>query len=93
MYQFVGLTPTEYSSGDKQRLGHIDRQGSARIRKILIECAWRAISLDEALEESFDRIAHRRGKKRAIVAMARKLLGRMRACFVNQSEYELGVAS
>ena len=91
LYQFVGLTPTEYSSSDKQRLGHIDRQGSARIRKILIECAWRAISLDKALEESFDRIAHRRGEKRAIVAMARKLLGWMRACFVNQSEY--GVAS
>ena len=93
LYQFVGLTPTEYSSGDKQRLGHIDRQGSARIRKTLIECAWRAVSLDDALKESFNRIAHRRGKKRAIVAIARKLLGRMRACFVSQSEYELGVVA
>ncbi len=49
--------------------------------------------MDEALEESFNRIAHRRGKKRAIVAIARKLPGRMRACFVNQSEYELGVVA
>lgn len=91
LYQFIGLTPVEYSSGETQRLGHIDRQGSARIRKILVECAWRAISLDKNLEESFERIAHRRGKKRAIVAIARKLIGRMRACFIDQSEYDLGV--
>ena len=93
LFQFVGLTPTEYSSGESQRLGHIDRQGSARIRKTLVECAWRAILLDDVLKESFNCIAHRRGKKRAIVAIARKLLGRMRACFVNQSEYELGVVA
>lgn len=92
LFQFVGLTPTEYSSGESQRLGHIDRQGSSRVRKTLVECAWRAVSLDDVLEESFNRISHRRGKKRAIVAIARKLLGRMRACFVSQSEYELGVA-
>ena len=77
------MTPTEYSSGEKQRLGHIDLQGPARIRKLLIQCAWRAIELDEALNG----IAYRRGRKRAIVAIARKLIGRTRSCFVNNCEY------
>ena len=90
LFQFVGFTPSEYSSGESQRLGHIDRQGSARIRKTLTECAWRAIRIDEALRDSFNRISHRRGKKRAIVAIARKLIGRARACFANEYEYCLG---
>jgi len=92
LFQFVGLTPSEYSSGENQRLGHIDRQGSARVRKILVECAWRAVTIDGALKECFERIAARRGKKRAIVAIARKLVGRTRACFVSGYEYNLGVA-
>ena len=90
LFQYVGFTPSEYSSGESQRLGHIDRQGSARVRKSLTECAWRAIRIDEALSESFNRIAHRRGKKRAIVAIARKLIGRARACFISGNEYCLG---
>ena len=77
LFQYIGITPTEYSSGEKQRLGHIDRQGPAKIRKLLIQCAWMAIEADEVLKISFNRIAHRRGKKRAIVAIARKLIGQL----------------
>lgn len=91
LFQFIGLTPCEHSSGEKQRLGNIDRQGSARIRKTLVECSWKAINVDSGLSEVFLRIAHRRGKRRAIVAIARKLAGRMRACFINQEEYCLGL--
>ena len=93
LFQFVGLTPSQYSSGENQRMGNIDRQGSARVRKILVECAWRAIDMDGALRESFDRIASTRGKKRAIVAIARKLIGRIRACFVQQCEYTVGLVA
>ena len=90
LFQFTGLTPCEYSSGEKQRMGHIDRQGSVRIRKTLVECSWRAIRLDNSLLETFNGIAYRRGKKRAIVAIARKLAGRMRACFAKQELYCAG---
>ena len=93
LFQFVGLTPSEHSSGDRKILGHIDRQGSARLRRILVECAWRAIKVDPALEESYTSISSRRGGKRAIVAISRKLLGRMRSCFVNKCEYRLGVCA
>lgn len=87
LFQFTGLTPSEHSSGEKQRLGNIDRQGSARVRKILVECSWRAVELDSSLMKAFNGIACRRGKKRAIVAIARKLVGRMRACFVKKELY------
>jgi transposase len=90
LYSFTGLTPSEYSSGEHVRKGHISRQGPARVRKTLIECAWRAVEKDPALKSDFERISIRAGKKRAIVAVARRLIGRVRACFKTQSLYQLG---
>jgi transposase len=77
----TGLTPSEYASGPSVRRGHMSRQGSSRVRHWLVETAGRALPRDEVLQEIFDRIAATRGKKRAIVAIARRLIGRMRACF------------
>lgn len=91
VYQYTGLTPSEHSSGESVRKGHIDRQGSTRVRQILVEVAWRAIELDGALKECFDRISSRRGKTRAIVAIARKIIGRIRACFAHRTLYATGL--
>ena len=91
LFSFTGLTPSEHSSGDSIHKGHISRQGSSRIRKYLIEVAWRAIEKDEALKQIFERIASTRGKKRAIIAIARKLIGRIRSCFRQGCVYQLGV--
>ena len=90
LYSFVGLTPTEHSSGGHRRLGNISRRGPWRIRRILVEIAWRAIKKDVGLAHLFDRIAARRGKLKAITAVARNILGRLRACFNNKQHYELG---
>jgi len=90
LFSYTGLTPSEYSSGEHIRRGHISRQGAARIRWLLVEAAWRAISKDIALKEAFERIAKASGKKRAIVAIARKLIGRIRACFRTKKEYAVG---
>ena len=91
LFKFTGLTPTEHSSGSSVRRGHISRQGSSRIRHVLVEAAWFAVNKDPSLKEAFERIAVRRGKKRAIIAIARKLIGRIRACFRVGVLYELGV--
>lgn len=91
LFSYTGLTPSEHSSGESIRKGHISRQGSSRIRKYLIEISWRAIEKDRVLNEIFRRIANTRGKKRAIVAIARKLIGRIRACFAQGCMYQLGV--
>lgn len=90
LFSYTGLTPCEYSSGERVRRGHISRQGSSRLRHALTEGAWRAIRKDKHLKDAFDRIAKRRGKKRAIVAIARKLIGRVRAVFKAKGTYELG---
>ncbi len=90
LFSFTGLTPGEYSSGEHIRRGRISRQGNGRLRHILVEAAWRAIRVDELLRESFERIGARQGKKRAIVAIARKLVGRARAVFRTKRAYELG---
>lgn len=89
LFSYTGLTPCEYSSGEQVRRGHISRQGSSRLRHTLTEAAWRAIRKDMQLKADFERIAKRRGKKRAIVAIARKLVGRVRAVFKAKGIYEL----
>lgn len=89
LFSFTGLTPCESSSGENIRRGNISRQGNPVLRKILVESAWVAIKKDPGLKRSFDEIAHRRGKKRAIVAIARRLVGRIRSCVLSGSLYEI----
>lgn len=91
LFSFTGLTPREFSTGERRRLGHISRQGSSRLRAVLVETAWRAIRLDSSLDADFQRIAVRAGKKRAIVAIARKLIGRMRALFRKNEDYKYAI--
>ncbi|MCA2521127.1 IS110 family transposase [Microcystis sp. M63BS1] len=81
LFSYTGLTPSEYSSGEHTRKGHISRQGKPILRSTLVQCAWVAIRYDKGLKEIFERISKRAGAKRAIVAIARKLIGRIRSCF------------
>ena len=90
LFSYTGLTPSEHSSGQSIRRGGISKQGNRRVRAILIEVAWRAIEEDPALGEYFNRLYPKRGKKRAIVAVARKLIGRVRAAFRQGGSYQLG---
>jgi len=75
---YGGLAPTIYQSGDTTNLGRINRDGRREVRKVLLQCAHtiqRMVSHDAApVREFFERIEKRRGKKRAVVATARKLL-------------------
>ncbi len=87
LFSFLGLTPCEYSSGEKQRKGHITRQGPGRLRHILVEITWRTIRVDSGLRAVYNRIAQHRGGKRAIVACARKLAGRIRSCLIQRQDY------
>jgi transposase len=81
LFSYLGLTPSEYSSGEHTRQGHITKQGKPLIRKILVQAAWVAIRHDKGLQTIYERIAKRCGAKRAIVAVSRRLIGRIRACF------------
>jgi transposase len=70
----AGLTPTVRSSDAKARLGHISRLGSGALRWALVEAAQRNTQGDGPLAETFQRIAERRGRQIAKVAVARKIL-------------------
>lgn len=89
LFSYVGLTPSEYSSGEHIRQGRITRQSKAVLRKILVEVAWKTIRKDPSLKQIFDRISIRAGKKRAIVGIARRLVGRIRACFKTGELYRI----
>ena len=93
LFSFTGLTPSEYSSGEHKRQGHITRQGRSIIRRTLLLAAWVAIKKDNALLKIFERISKTAGKKRAIIAIARRLIGRIRSCFMNGCLYELNKSS
>ncbi len=71
---WAGLTPTVRSSDGKARLGHISHQGSPALRWALVEAAQHAGRGGGPLRESYERIAKRRGKNVAKVAVARKIL-------------------
>jgi len=89
---FVGLGCSEYSTGESVRRGRITKQGSPAIRSWLIQCAWIAIRRDPALLAFYSRIKQNSGSaNKAIVAVARKLIVRMRCCIVNKVEYSFGV--
>jgi len=88
LFSYTGLTPSEYSSGEHVRKGHISRQGKPILRSLLVQCSWVAIKHDPNLRDIFERIALKAGCKRAIVAIARRLIGRLRACFHKKTLYE-----
>ena len=57
------------------------------------QAAWRAIKKDRDLKAFFERLSPRTGKKRAIVAVARKLIGRIRAAFKTRKLYQMNPIS
>ena len=80
IFSYTGLTPSEHSSGGHVRKGHISRQGKTIIRKILVLAAWKAIQIDPHLKAVHARIPIKAGGKKAIVAIARRLIGHIRLC-------------
>ena len=70
----AGLTPTVRSSDGRARLGHISWQGSPHIRWALVEAAQKAATGGGPLRAAFERIAKRRGRNIAKVAVARRML-------------------
>lgn len=89
---YIGLTPSQFSSGDHKRLGHITREGNAHVRCVLVESAWTVIRHDPVLREKYNRIrAKGTNGKKAIVAVARSLAVRLRRCILDDIDYVIGV--
>jgi transposase len=91
---FSGLTQSEYSTGERICKGRITGQGRGYIRAWIIQCAWACIRKDPAMQSAFKRIWRNTGsKKKAIVAIGRKLVVRMWTCLHTKQEYVIAVVS
>jgi transposase len=71
---YLGLTPTSHESGQAtDRKGHITRMGPWRIRKVLNQAAWALLRGNPLWKEWYEQLKLRRGTKKALVAVMRKL--------------------
>lgn len=90
---FLGLVPTEHSTGERTDRGSITRTGDGRLRSKLIQGSWSAIRQDGELRE-FYRSVYRKHPREvasrvAIVAVARKLSVRISVVLMQQRPYEV----
>jgi transposase len=74
---YLGLVPSEESSGDRRRLGHITKQGNTLLRFLLVEAAQVTVRSDAEWRSKYFHLSMRRGRKIAKIAMARKLAVRL----------------
>jgi transposase len=77
LVSYLGLNPSEASSGGRRRLGAISKQGNTMVRWLLVEAAQVAVRHDPELRQDYQRLKFRRGHAVAKVAIARKLAVRM----------------
>lgn len=72
---YLGLVPSTHQSGNDIYHGHITKEGPSNIRWLLIQCTWVHVRFckDSFLTDFYNRVAKKKGKKKAIVATARKM--------------------
>ena len=91
--KYVGLTPTSHESGQQQdRKGHISRQGSPRLRKVLCQAGWVHVRYDPYARDLHERLVAKNPKKKkiALVAVMRRLAVRL---WHRMREAELEIAA
>ena len=77
LVSYLGLNPGEHSSGGRQRLGHISKQGNQMLRWLLVEAGHGVAQFDPELRRKYFRLKFRRGGAVAKVALARHLAVRL----------------
>jgi transposase len=89
---YLGLVPSEYSSGEKQRRGRIVRSAQPYLQALLVQAAWRMSRSTDPRTEPFrtwaQGVTRRRGKKVAMVALARRLARTLFAMWRDQAEFQ-----
>jgi transposase len=87
---YAGLAPVVRQSGEKKSKNmRITKEGSGLLRWALVEAAWRLVRESPKWAARFSRLMHRSGKKRAIVAVARKLLCVLYAMLRTSTPYKI----
>jgi transposase len=86
---YAGLVPAIRESGGRSKELPITKRGSPLLRWALVEAAWRLVRQSRRWRSVYDGIKRRRGGKKAIVAVARRLLGVMVSMLRTMSPYRL----
>jgi transposase len=89
LQSYLGLTPGENSSSERERRTGITKAGSTAVRRTLVQAAWAAMRLqpNAPMVKWAAQIAERRGRFIAVVALARKMAGIMFALWRDDSTY------
>ena len=82
------MIPSEYSSGTRQRLGALSKQGNSFLRFLWCEATLHAVRLDPALQRFYRRKLQQKGLAKARVAAARKLGIRLWIMLRDQIDYD-----
>lgn len=87
---YLGLTPGESSSSERERRTGITKAGSAAVRTNLIQAAWACTraKMKHPMRDWAQQIAERRGRFVAITALARKIAGILFALWRDGTSYE-----
>jgi transposase len=85
---YVGMIPGEYSSGGRQRLGAMSKQGNALLRYLWCEAAMHAVRYDPQLKRFYRRKVVQKGMGKARVAAARKLGIRLWIMLRDEIDYQ-----
>ena len=90
--KYGALTPRIYQSGEVVQLGRINRDGRHEVRRVLLQCAHLLTRMkspaSKPLRRFYERIEKRQGKKKALVALARKLLTVAYGVLKSESAYD-----
>jgi transposase len=84
---YLGLNPSEHSSGGRQRLGSISKQGNPMLRSLLVEAGQTAARLVPELKRAYQRLKHKKHSAVAKVMVARKLAVRLYWIWKTQQPY------
>ena len=84
---YLGLIPREESSGGRQKLGAITKQGNRMLRSLLVEAAQSAVQHDPGFRKQYLHRCHQKPKAVAKVAAARKLAVRLYWMLRTQKPY------
>lgn len=88
---YLGLVPSEDSSGGRRRVGSITKQGNGYARAMLVQAAWsilRPAKSEDPLHQWASAIAKRRGARIAVIALARRLVGVLWSMWRHDTAYE-----
>ena len=88
---YLGLVPSEDSTGGKRRIGAISKAGNPYLRSLLVQAAWcilRTRDTRDPLKAWGDAVEQRRGKRIAVVALARRLAGVLWAMWRDGTVYD-----